>query len=155
KNRKKLKKSKIDNKSDKNKILIGLYVGAHHLDYYDSTIDKYLCYVKSKHVATIGSPPIFKSGFVIDKDEIHYVLHFGGRKTIKLDVYEVSENDFEDLETLYCNSFNLSAQDIETVVGKIKVLISDVDITHHCLISDSEDHDYYIRKIEGEILAKN
>lgn len=156
KNKQKLKNSKNNVMANiQKKVLVGFYFGDHHISHKECDIDQYLDMKETKLLCTIGSPPIFKSGFINSKThrDVFYTLNLGGRKSIKLDIFEMLEEDLEILITYYVDNYELEVTTIKTVVGDVNVLVSKKEIEFSCIIDDDESYSYILNKVK-KILTK-
>lgn len=154
KNKQKLKNSKNNNILEiKEKVLFGFYFGDHHIQSEECDIEQFLDASEVKEICTIGSPPIFESGFVRAKEhnDIYYSLKLGGRKSIKLDIFEILKDDVDDILYHYARNYNLEIRTIKTVIGEINVLVSTKNIDFHCIINDEESYKYIFNKVKKNL----
>jgi|SRR5690554_2840785 len=143
-------KKVIQMSGNSKKITMGFYVGDHHPLYKNGEISRYIDNENITKICTIASPPIFELGFVIDANRKRYIysINENGKKSVKLEVFEVPVEDFNDLEIYYLKAMNVSLKLIDTMIGKIYVLVSDKKIDVAVNISDESEHDHRIEIIK-------
>lgn len=155
KNRKKKKRMlglpfKNSEVTEEQKVLIGFYQGNHNIK-YNKDFEKYIELKDLKRLAIVASPPLFRTGLVynLETKKADYVAKLEGRQTLKLDVYEIDESEFDDLLN-YTEINNLEIVEIETIIGKVNIFIYLEDITFYCECHDEYALTYNIKKFENK-----